>query len=105
MSKIEVDHLKQTPPYRLQQLAELLDKGVSHGVDSDNIAQALRNYRAIVLQAYAQSLNDEVEKHLEEVIYHGTPQPPYNPSKILERNKEAFLRGPFPPPTNFEEQS
>ena len=51
MSRINVDHRNESSPHRLLKLAD--------ATQNLEIATALRRYRAIVLQAYLQSLQDE----------------------------------------------
>lgn len=97
MSKIEVDHLAQTKPYQLQEMIDLVNEvwPHSHWGSAEPIVVALRNYRGIVLQAYAQSLNDEVEKH--ELAGHCVHVQGSMPTgKDFEaRHLPVFQRGPF----------
>lgn len=57
MSKIEVNHLEEMNPAALQSLADNLDDETTEA-DSVEIVKALRNYRAIVVRAYTQTLKE-----------------------------------------------
>ena len=84
MSKINVDHLKETNPAQLQGWIEHLEKEfTSIDAISDDIAQALRNYRSIVIRAYIESLQDE------EIV----------DAMLTGRKPVDFKRGPFIKPT------